>query len=92
MPSLMDMEKKSVIIGGITGSIVGLFLLVLAAIAVSSASASNYNCIDIGQKLERRVARAARKRLDCLGHRKRWGRQHLSSLCTVFQSSAVKAD
>jgi hypothetical protein len=59
MPSLMDMEKKSVIIGGITGSIVGLFLLVLAAIAVSSASASNYNCIDIGrlgQKLERRVA------------------------------------
>jgi hypothetical protein len=91
----MDMEKKSVIIGGITGSIVGLFLLVLAAIAVSSASASNYNCIDIGrlgQKLERRVARAARKRLDCPGHRKRYGRQHLSSLCTVFQSSAVKAD
>ncbi|MGH9974950.1 MAG: hypothetical protein ACRD8Z_03820 [Nitrososphaeraceae archaeon] len=55
MPSLMDMEKKSVIIVGIIGNTVGLFLLVTAAVAVSSVSASN-NCIDIDclrQKLER---------------------------------------
>jgi hypothetical protein len=54
MPSLMDIEKKSVIVGSITGSIVGLFLLV-TAVAIPSVGATN-NCVDIDclkQKLER---------------------------------------
>lgn len=41
-PSLMDMEKKSVIIGGITGSIVGLFLLV-TAVAIPSVGKKGYS-------------------------------------------------
>jgi hypothetical protein len=45
MPSLMDMEKKSMIIVGIIGNTVGLFLLMTATVAVSLVSDSN-NCID----------------------------------------------
>ena len=64
----MDMEKKSLIIGGIIGSIVGLFLLV-TAIALPSVSASN-NCVDIeylNQKLERIYEKGvAPSYLDCI--------------------------
>jgi hypothetical protein len=42
----MDMKKKKAISDGSTGTIVGLFLLVTAAVAVPSASASD-NCVDI---------------------------------------------
>jgi hypothetical protein len=53
--SLIDMKKKSVIIGAIISTTVALFLLV-TVVAVPSVNASNTDCIDIDclkQKLER---------------------------------------
>jgi hypothetical protein len=61
----MDMEKKSLIIGGIIGSIVGLFLLVTSVI-VPAVSASN-NDIDCLKEKLRRICQSDPKPeyLDC---------------------------
>lgn len=68
MPSLIDMKKKSLIIGGSTATIIGLLLYPLTIVPLAQGSTDD-NCVDIDclkEKLKRMCREgAAPSYLDC---------------------------